>query len=82
MKLFLLHRCPFGHRASIVLQEKKLAFEPVFFQLGKRPPELEDVGSHAKSPTLIDGGTGPGEFGERTICVMPSVPAAVRLRSL
>jgi glutathione S-transferase len=55
MKLFLLHRCPFGHRASIVLREKRLAFEQVFFQLGKRPPELEAVGSYAKSPTLIDG---------------------------
>jgi glutathione S-transferase len=57
MKLFLLHRCPFGHRASIVVQEKKLAFEPVFFQLGKRPPEMEAVGPYAKSPTLIDGDT-------------------------
>lgn len=57
MKLFLLHRCPFGHRASIVLQEKKLAFEPVFFQVGKRPPEMEAVGPYAKSPTLIDGDT-------------------------
>jgi len=55
MKLFLLHRCPFGHRASIVLQEKKVAFEPVFFHVGKRPPELEAVGPYAKSPTVIDG---------------------------
>jgi len=55
MKLFLLHRCPFGHRASIALQEKKLAFEPVFFPLGRRPPELEAIGPYAKSPTLIDG---------------------------
>jgi len=57
MKLFLLHRCPFGHRASTVLQEKKLAFEPVFFEVGKRPPEMEAVGPYAKSPTLIDGDT-------------------------
>jgi glutathione S-transferase len=57
MKLFLLHRCPYGHRASIVLQEKKLAFTPVFFQVGKRPPEMEAVGPYAKSPTLIDGET-------------------------
>jgi glutathione S-transferase len=57
MKLFLLHRCPFGHRASIVLQEKKLAFEREFFQLGKRAPEMEAAGPYAKSPTLIDGDT-------------------------
>jgi glutathione S-transferase len=55
MRLYLLHRCPFGHRASIALREKQLAFEPVFFQRGKRPPELEAVGPHAKSPTLFDG---------------------------
>ncbi len=57
MKLFLMHRCPFGHRASIVLQEKKLAFEPTFFETGKRPPEMEAVGPNAKSPTVIDGDT-------------------------
>jgi RNA polymerase-associated protein len=57
MKLFLLYRCPFGHRASIVLQEKKLAFEPVFFEVGKRPPEMEAVGPYAKSPTVVDGDT-------------------------
>src|SRR5258707_3822023 len=57
MKLFLLYRCPFAHRATIVLQEKKLDFEPVFFQVGKRPPEMEAVGLYAKSTTLIDGDT-------------------------
>src|SRR5216683_6497250 len=57
MKLYLLHRCPFAHRATIVLQEKQLAFEPVFFQPAKRPPELEAVGPFAKSPTLFDGDT-------------------------
>lgn len=57
MKLFMLHHCPFGHRATIVLQEKKLAFETVFFQMGQRPPELEAVGPYAKSPTLVDGDT-------------------------
>ncbi len=55
MKLFMLHRCPFGHRATIVLQEKKLAFETVFFQMGMRTPEMEAVGPYAKSPTLVDG---------------------------
>jgi glutathione S-transferase len=57
MKLYLLYRCPMAHRATIVLQEKKLAFEPVFFKIGQRPPELEAVGSNAKSPTLFDGDT-------------------------
>jgi len=57
MKLFLLHRCPFAHRATFVLQEKGLSFEPIFFEQGKRPPELEALGPYAKSPTLIDGDT-------------------------
>jgi RNA polymerase-associated protein len=57
MKLFLLYRCPFAHRATFVLREKGLSFEPVFFEQRKRPPELEAVGPYAKSPTLIDGDT-------------------------
>jgi glutathione S-transferase len=57
MKLYLLYRCPMAHRATIVLQEKKLAFEPVFFKFGQRPPELEAAGPNAKSPTLFDGDT-------------------------
>lgn len=57
MKLFLLHRCPYAHRATIVLQEKGLAFDTVFFSPGRRPPEQEAVGPYAKSPTLIDGDT-------------------------
>ena len=44
-----------AHRASFVLREKGLAFEPKFFEVGKRPPELEAVGPYAKSPTLFDG---------------------------
>jgi glutathione S-transferase len=55
MKLYLLYKCPFGHRASFTLQEKQLSFEPQFFQQGKRPPEMEAVGPYAKSPTLFDG---------------------------
>src|SRR4051794_4312035 len=55
MKLFLLRGCPFAHRATIVLQEKKLDFEPVFFARGKRPAELEAASPYAKSPTLFDG---------------------------
>jgi glutathione S-transferase len=55
MRLYLVYGCPFGHRASLALQEKRIAFEPVFFQQGKRPPELEAAGGNAKSPTLFDG---------------------------
>lgn len=57
MKLFLLYRCPFAHRTTFVLQEKGLSFDPIFFEQGKRPPELEAVSPYAKSPTLIDGET-------------------------
>ncbi len=55
MKLYLLHRCPFAHRASIALGEKQLPFELVFFTAGQRPPELGAIGPYAKSPTLFDG---------------------------
>jgi glutathione S-transferase len=55
MRLYLVHACPFAHRASLALQEKRIAFEPRFFQQGKRPPELEAIGSNARSPTLVDG---------------------------
>lgn len=57
MRLYLLQGCPFAHRASFALQEKGLAFEPIFFPIGARPPELAAVGPHAKSPTLFDGET-------------------------
>src|SRR4051794_21498649 len=55
MRLYLVYRCPFGHRASFALREKQLPFEPTLFEPGKRPPELEAVGPFAKSPTLFDG---------------------------
>jgi glutathione S-transferase len=55
MRLYQLHRCPFGHQATIVLQEKGLSFETVFFKQGNRPPEMEAIGPFAKSPTLFDG---------------------------
>src|SRR2546423_14427692 len=55
MRLYLVYRCPFGHRASIALRDKQLPFEPILFERGKRPPELEAVGPYAKSPTLFDG---------------------------
>jgi glutathione S-transferase len=56
MKLYLLHGCPFAHRATIALREKGVAFEPHFFKSGARPDELEAVGAHAKSPTVFDDG--------------------------
>ncbi|HVY48086.1 MAG TPA: glutathione S-transferase family protein [Minicystis sp.] len=55
MRLYLLAGCPFAHRVAISLREKGLAFEPVFFERGKRPAELEALGPLAKSPTLFDG---------------------------
>lgn len=58
MRLYMIEGCPFAHRASIALREKNKEFEPVFFQGGRRPPELESMGPHAKSPTLVDAGTG------------------------
>jgi glutathione S-transferase len=57
MRLYLVYRCPFGHRASITLREKRLPFEPVLFEAGKRPAEMAALGPHAKSPTLLDGET-------------------------
>jgi hypothetical protein len=40
-RLYVVYKCPFGHRAAIVLREKKVDFEIVFFEPGKRPPELD-----------------------------------------
>ncbi len=55
MKLFLIAGCPFAHRASMVLREKHVELEPVFFEGKARPPELEALGPNAKSPTVKDG---------------------------
>jgi glutathione S-transferase len=55
MRLYMLQGCPFAHRAAIALREKNLTFDTVFFEAGKRPPELAAVGPRAKSPTLFDG---------------------------
>ena len=56
MKLYTVYRCPFGHRASIALREKELAFEPVFFTPKDRPAELQAISPFARSPTLVDEG--------------------------
>jgi len=52
--LYVIRGCPFGHRAAFAMREKGLDFEAVFFEAGKRPPELEALGPLAKSPTLFD----------------------------
>jgi glutathione S-transferase len=55
IKLYQMAGCPFAWRTRIVLGEKALPFETVFFEPGRRPPELDALGPHAKSPTLVDG---------------------------
>jgi RNA polymerase-associated protein len=55
MRLYMLPTCPYAHRAAFVLREKRVHFDVTFFEHGKRPPELEEVGPRAKSPTIFDG---------------------------
>jgi glutathione S-transferase len=55
MQVHMMRGCPFAHRATFALREKSVSFEPVFFEMGKRSPELEAVGPYAKSPTVFDG---------------------------
>lgn len=55
MRLYMLPGCPFAHRAAFVLREKRIDFDVVFFDRGQRPPELEEVSSRARSPTIFDG---------------------------
>lgn len=54
-RLFALPGCPYAHRALMVLREKGLPFELVLYDLTSRPPELDAMGSRARSPTLLDG---------------------------
>jgi glutathione S-transferase len=58
MKLFQAPGCPYAHRARIVLEEKSLPHEVVYFQPYQRPPELLAVGPDARSPTLFDDTAG------------------------
>ncbi len=58
MRLYQVRRCPFAHRARIVLEEKKLAYEVIYFEPRKRPAELVELGPDARSPTLFDDGNG------------------------
>jgi glutathione S-transferase len=55
MKLYQVEKCPYAHRARVVLEEKKLGYEVSYFAGGKRPAELEALGPGARSPTLFDG---------------------------
>ena len=54
MKIYQVETCPFAHRARIVLEEKKLPFEIVYFSPRDRPAELVALGPDAKSPTIFD----------------------------
>ncbi|MBX3268971.1 MAG: glutathione S-transferase family protein [Sandaracinaceae bacterium] len=53
--LYVLPRCPFGHRAAFALAAKELPFELALFSPKDPPPELVAAGPRAKSPTLFDG---------------------------
>jgi glutathione S-transferase len=57
MKLFQAPGCPYAQRARIVLGEKSLPHEVVYFQPYQRPPELLQVSPDARSPTLFDDTT-------------------------
>jgi glutathione S-transferase len=54
MKLYQVKGCPFAHRARIVLEEKKLPCEIVYYSPRQRPAELDSVSPDARSPTLFD----------------------------
>lgn len=58
MKLYQAPGCPYAHRARIVLNEKSLPHEVVYFKPFERPPELTSLGPDARSPTLFDDRTG------------------------
>lgn len=55
MKLYQIAGCPFAWRTRILLGEKQLPFDTVFFTPDARPPELDAISADAKSPTLVDG---------------------------
>jgi RNA polymerase-associated protein len=93
MKLFQAPGCPYAHRARIVIEEKSLAHEVVYFQPRQRPSELLAVSADARSPTLFDDETGARVWDSLVVIeyleeqypevpLMPTAPAdraAVRL---
>jgi len=54
MKLYQVAKCPFAHRARVVLEEKRLAYEVEYFKPRDRPAELTRLSADARSPTLFD----------------------------
>jgi RNA polymerase-associated protein len=89
MRLYQVMKCPFAHRARIVLEEKKLAYEVVYYKPRERPAELERVGPDARSPTLFDddGNTAVWdslvviEYLEERYPEVPLMPKAARDRA-
>jgi glutathione S-transferase len=62
MRLCLVRGCLFAHRVTFALREKRLAFEPIFFEYAARPDEIKALGPQARSPTLFDGATCVWDF--------------------
>ncbi|MFZ5889976.1 MAG: glutathione S-transferase family protein [Myxococcota bacterium] len=58
MKIYQTKRCPFAHRARIVLEEKKLEYTVEYFEPKQRPSELARVSADARSPTIFDAENG------------------------
>ena len=54
MRIYQIAKCPFAHRARIVLEEKQLAYTIVYFESKQRPAELAALGAEARSPTIFD----------------------------
>ncbi len=54
MKLYQVPKCPFAHRARIMLEEKGLAYEVEYFKPRERPEVLTRLNPDARSPTLFD----------------------------
>lgn len=54
MRIYQVAGCPYAHRARIVLEEKALPYDIVYFERGNRPKELAALSPDAKSPTIYD----------------------------
>lgn len=91
MKIYQVATCPFAHRARIVLNEKKLPYEIVYFEARARPEELGAVSPDARSPTIFDEANDTWVWDSLVVCeyleerypdapLMPKDPSA-RARS-